>query len=380
MGLTSEIYLTKKFISKEEWLELINTISNYNGFLRKWKIIITNDRNQIRYFVKTRCSLPATINNLNSFLLKPTKEIKATKQNYTLLFLPKVGSSIIDLINYSEIRNKGTLEYLEISFLKLYEDKIKSKIRFYLNKNGVTKKYNVIFAIPTSILSADFEGNKRYFYKSSPKYLEINKILHLLITELGYNLGGLATGLGISSVVIALAAQDIAKSFLAGISIISDRPFEIGDYITVGDLSGTVEDITFRTTRIRNADDQVIVLPNSVLTDNNIINSSKRDCRRFRIVLTLELDTPLEKVTQLTENIKLALTTHPQVINETVKVFFETISADGIDLSIDLKTSALEYVDYLKFKEEINYTLLDMVNQAKIGLAYPSQSIYLKKD
>ena len=202
----------------------------------------------------------------------------------------------------------------------------------------------------------------------------------ILITELGYNLGGLATGLGISSVVIALAAQDIAKSFLAGISIISDKPFEIGDYITVGELSGTVEDITFRTTRIRNADNQVIVLPNSILTDNNIINSSKRDTRRFFTVLTLELDTPLEKVSQLTENIKLALTTHPQIINETVKVFFEKISADGIDLSIDLKTNALEYVDYLKFKEEINYTLLAMVNQAQIGLAYPSQSIYLKKD
>ena len=228
----------------------------------------------------------------------------------------------------------------------------------------------------------NFDGNDTTinFFSKVAKALIYIIAGFILITELGYNLGGLATGLGISSVVIALAAQDIAKSFLAGISIISDRPFEIGDYITVSNRSGTVEDITFRTTRIRNADDQVIVLPNSVLTDNNIINSSKRDCRRFRIVLTLELDTPLEKVTQLTENIKLALTTHPQVINETVKVFFETISADGIDLSIDLKTSALEYVDYLKFKEEINYTLLDMVNQAKIGLAYPSQSIYLKKD
>lgn len=228
----------------------------------------------------------------------------------------------------------------------------------------------------------NFDGNDTTinFFSKVAKALIYIIAGFILITELGYNLGGLATGLGISSVVIALAAQDIAKSFLAGISIISDRPFEIGDYITVGDLSGTVEDITFRTTRIRNADNQVIVLPNSVLTDNNIINSSKRDCRRLRIVLTLELDTPLEKVTQLTENIKLALTTHPQVINETVKVFFETISADGIDLSIDLKTSALEYIDYLKFKEEINYTLLDMVNQAKIGLAYPSQSIYLKKD
>ena len=228
----------------------------------------------------------------------------------------------------------------------------------------------------------NFDGNDTTinFFSKVAKALIYIIAGFILITELGYNLGGLATGLGISSVVIALAAQDIAKSFLAGISIISDRPFEIGDYITVGDLSGTVEDITFRTTRIRNADNQVIVLPNSVLIDNNIINSSKRDCRRLRIVLTLELDTPLEKVTQLTENIKLALTTHPQVINETVKVFFETISADGIDLSIDLKTSALEYIDYLKFKEEINYTLLDMVNQAKIGLAYPSQSIYLKKD
>lgn len=183
MGLTSEIYLTKNFISKEEWLELINTISNYNGFLRKWKIIITNDRNQIRYFVKTRCSLPATINNLNSFLLKPTKEIQAPIYNHTLLSLSKVGSSIIDLINYCEIRNKGTLLYLEISFLKLFENKIKSKIKFYLNKNGVIKKYNVIFSSPTSILSVDFEGNKRYFYKNSPKYLEINKILHLLNTD-----------------------------------------------------------------------------------------------------------------------------------------------------------------------------------------------------
>ncbi len=180
MGLTSEIYLTKKFVSKEEWLELIKTISNYNGIFRRWQIIITNDRNQIRYYVKTKCSLPTTINNLNSFILQPVNEIKEPKPSYTFLTLPKVGSSIIDLINYSEIRNKGTLKYLEINFLKLCEDKIKSRIKFYINRKGIIKKYNVIFAIPTCILSIDFEGNKRYFYINSPKYLEINKILHLL--------------------------------------------------------------------------------------------------------------------------------------------------------------------------------------------------------
>lgn len=182
-GVTSEIYLTKNFVAKDEWLELIKIISNYNGFLRKWKIIITNNNNQIRYYVKTRCTLPSTINNLSSFLLKKTEEIIIPKHNCSLLSIPKIGSSIIDLINYSEIKNKGNLKYLEIIFVKLYEDKIKSKVKYYLNKNGLIKQYKMILGIPTNILSIDFEGNKRYFYKSSPKYLDINKILHLLNTD-----------------------------------------------------------------------------------------------------------------------------------------------------------------------------------------------------
>lgn len=183
MEYNSEIYLTKKFVSKEEWLELMNTISNYNGTFKKWKIIITNDRNQIRYFVKTRCNLPPTINHLNSFLLKPAKDIIIPKQNYTLLAFPKLGSNTIDLINNSEIKNKGTLEYLEISFFQLYKDKRKEKVSIYLRKKTIIKKYNIIFPLPQNILSIDFENNKRYFYKASPKYLEINKILHLLNTD-----------------------------------------------------------------------------------------------------------------------------------------------------------------------------------------------------
>ena len=183
MGLTSEIYLTKKNVSKDEWLELIKTISNYNGFLRGWKIMITNDKNQISYFVETRCSLPATINNLNSFLLRNAKTVKVPKEDYTFFSLPKIGSNIIDIINNCEIKKKGMLEYLEISFLKLSEDKILSKINYYLNKNRCIKKYKVIYAIATNILAVDFDGNKRYFYKSPPKYLDINKVLHLLTTD-----------------------------------------------------------------------------------------------------------------------------------------------------------------------------------------------------
>ncbi len=202
----------------------------------------------------------------------------------------------------------------------------------------------------------------------------------IAISELGYDLSGLVAGLGISSVVIALAAQDIAKSFIAGLSIISDRPFEIGDSIEVDSYTGTVEDITFRTTRIRDSENQIIILPNSSLTTANIINGTKRKKRKYNLSLTLEINTPLEKVADLNEKIKLALNTHPDIYKDSIKVYFNTISDNGIEIIIDFYTSIIDYNSFLKFKEEINYNLLGMINQAGIELSYPSQSIYLKKE
>lgn len=181
--MTFEIYLTKNYISKEEWLHFINTVSMYNGYFKKWKIIISNDRNQIRYFVQSNCSLPSTINNLNSFLLKKVDIINLPKSNYFFYMISKFENNIIDIIDYCKIKNKGSLIYLEISFRKLYQDKLFYRSKFYLNKNTTVKVYKAFFSVPTNILSIDFNSNKRYFYKSPPKYLDIHKILHLLNSE-----------------------------------------------------------------------------------------------------------------------------------------------------------------------------------------------------
>ena len=175
-----EIYLNKKYVTKKEWGNFINVISNYNGMLRKWKIIITNDNNKIRYFIKTRCSLPSTINGLNEFLLK---KVNTNECKYNYIF-PRISfkNNIIDIINYFEIKDKGKLECVELTFIKLYEDKILSRAKYYIEKNRRIKKY-ILIGKKEDILSIDFESNKRFFYKSSPKYLDINKILHLLNTD-----------------------------------------------------------------------------------------------------------------------------------------------------------------------------------------------------
>lgn len=182
MGLASEIYLTKKEISKNDWAELIKSISHYNGIFQTWKLIITNDKNLIRYFVQSKCSLPATLNNLNSFLLKKS-EINDINYQKRKFYLTRFYDSLIDIINNTEIKNKGTVDRLEIMFRKITPNKIKSKIYIYLRKSNISYKYRILGAIPINLLSLDFEGNKRYFYKSAPKYLDINKCLHLLNSD-----------------------------------------------------------------------------------------------------------------------------------------------------------------------------------------------------
>lgn len=184
MYKTSEIYLTKNYVLKKEWEDLINVISNYNGLLKNWKIIIENNSNQLRYFIKSDCSLPATINGLNAFLMKNIENNKLYYSYLSLPFFTNTENNIIDIINYLEIKNKGTLNFIEITFKKLSKNNIKKKIVIYLTKNGNTKKYRLLLSNPTNILSVDFDNNKRYFFKSAPKYLDINKILHLLSTDI----------------------------------------------------------------------------------------------------------------------------------------------------------------------------------------------------
>lgn len=201
----------------------------------------------------------------------------------------------------------------------------------------------------------------------------------MIASEFGYNLGGLVTGLGIGSVVVALAAQDIAKSMLAGLSIFSDRPFAVGDFIEVNGISGTVENMNFRSTKIRNADNQLIIIPNSTLVSSNIVNGSQITKRRYSTILTLELNTPLDKVENLSTSIKNYLTGHEGIIQDSVNIHFSKISDNGIDLNISFYSDVLDSGSFLYLKDDINYGLLSLIINSHIELAYPSQSIYLKK-
>lgn len=201
----------------------------------------------------------------------------------------------------------------------------------------------------------------------------------MVISELGYNISGFITSLGIGGVVITLAAQDTAKSLIGGALIIIDKPFKVGDYIKVGTYEGTVEEITFRSTNIRTLDNSVLHIPNSEMSISAIINYSEMEKRRYFSRLTLELNTRLEKVETTKIKIEQMLQNREDIIKDSIIVKFDNISANGIDLMIVGYVKETNYTKYLEIKEQINYEIMAILQNEGVELAYNTQTVYVKK-
>lgn len=202
--------------------------------------------------------------------------------------------------------------------------------------------------------------------------------IFLVITELGYNLNGLIAGLGLGGVIVTLAAQDTAKNIFAGLTIFLDKPFVVGDWIQVAEYEGTVEDITFRCTRVRTFENSLVNIPNSILANSSIINWSRMEKRRYKMNLCLELNTPLEKIEQLEKKIYNILQEHEEVIDDSIIVRVNEITDNGINILVYGYTNSVSYATFLEEKEAINYKILQLLKKENIELAYNTQTIYIK--
>lgn len=200
----------------------------------------------------------------------------------------------------------------------------------------------------------------------------------MVITELGFNLNGLVAGLGIGSIVITFAAQDTAKNLFGGLVIFLDKPFIVGDWIEFDKYEGTIEDITFRSTRLRTFENSVVNIPNAVLANGSITNWSRMEKRRNKVNLCLELDTPLEKVQQVQQRIKEMLKKHDDVIDDTIIVRFDNITDNGINLLVCSYTNSVDYASFLEEKEKINLKIMQILKEENVELAYDTKTVFLK--
>lgn len=201
----------------------------------------------------------------------------------------------------------------------------------------------------------------------------------IIIAELGYDINGLIAGLGVGGLAISLAAQDTLKNLIGGIVVIFDRPFIVGDWIETPTIEGIVEDITFRSTRIRTFKDSIITVPNSTISNEMIINWSRMNKRRITMDLLATFDTPLKNICNAINKIEAMLLEHENVHNSPIYVHFNEIKDDGQNIHVYFYIDRTDFASYLSIKENVNYKVMQILNQEKVDLAYATQTVYLKK-
>ena len=253
-------------------------------------------------------------------------------------------------------------------------------------------KSALIIFITNVINSTIFVKNSKFFMKRNKGRSEsvsnficklariiawVIAIYIILVVILGFTqINGLITGLGIGTVVISLAAQDTVKSMFSGVSILSEKPFVIGDWIEVGEHSGTVIDISFRNTRIRGIDNAIVTIPNSVITSEYVVNWNKLKSRRYDCDLNLVMkDTNSEKIKNIIKELKVVISSKDYVQRDTLYVGFNGISDYSYKIKIFVYVTETNYIKYLKVEEDLNCEIINVLAKENVEIAYPTQTI-----
>jgi MscS family membrane protein len=204
--------------------------------------------------------------------------------------------------------------------------------------------------------------------------------IFLILGILGFNLTTPLAGLGIGGIAIAFAAQKTLENLFGGVSILGDEVIRIGDTCRFGDRVGTVEDISLRSTRIRTPDRTELFIPNGSLATMNVENLSRRDKILFNTKLGLRYETSPDQMRYVIAQVRRLLYEHPMVETEGARNRFIAFDESALTLEIFSYVLTRDYGEFLAIREDILLRIMDIVNAAGTGFAFPSQTVYLGRD
>lgn len=193
----------------------------------------------------------------------------------------------------------------------------------------------------------------------------------------------LIAGLGLFGVAIALGAQDLFKNLIAGLFVIGERRFHKGDWVLVeGTVEGTVEDIGFRTTKIRRFDKAPVYIPNAVLSENAVTNFSEMTHRRIKWIIGVEYNTSHDQLRKIRDQIEDYITDNPDFAaasDVSTFVRIDSFNDGSIDILLYCFTNTTDWGEWLEVKETLALEIKKIVEGAGTGFAFPSRSLYLEK-
>ncbi len=201
-----------------------------------------------------------------------------------------------------------------------------------------------------------------------------------ILQDWGINVSAFIASLGIGGLAFALAAKDTAANLFGGLTILADQSLKIGDWVKVGSVEGTVEDIGLRTTKIRTFEKSLIVMPNQTIANSPIENFSRRGQRRIKLRIGVTYDTPRETLQKIVKDITDMLKSHPKIAqDQTLLVRFDEFGDSALGIFIYTFVGSAVWSEYLEVKEDVYLKIMQIVENNKAEFAFPSQSIYIEK-
>ncbi|WP_353893209.1 mechanosensitive ion channel family protein [Proteinivorax hydrogeniformans] len=202
--------------------------------------------------------------------------------------------------------------------------------------------------------------------------------ISIIAQEWGYDVNGFVAGLGIGGLAFALAAQDSLANIFGGVVIIMDKPFSIDDWIKTPSVEGVVEDITFRSTKVRTFAQALVTVPNSVLANEAVTNWTKMGRRQITFKLGVTYTTPKEKLNKCVVLIRQMLKSHPEVHPETIFVNFDGFNNSSLDIFLYFFTNTTDWGEFLAVKEDVNFKVMEILEKENVSVAFPSRSVYFE--
>lgn len=218
-----------------------------------------------------------------------------------------------------------------------------------------------------------------------PFAVEVVKIVIIIMSGLiivsnvfDLNIGSLVAGLGIGGLAIALAAKESLENLFGSFTIFFDKPFVVGDLVTVAGVTGVVEKVGFRSTRVRTLEKSYVTIPNKKMIDAELDNLSLRTFRRVKFNVGLTYGTKHEVMKTIVDKIQQLIDGHERT-NDEGQVRFMDFGSSSLDIMVLYYVDTMDWGVYLEVKEEINYKIMEIVEKAGSDFAFPTQTVHVSK-
>lgn len=199
-----------------------------------------------------------------------------------------------------------------------------------------------------------------------------------ILDNLDFNVTAFIAGLSIGGLAFALAAQDTIKNFFGSLMIFIDKPFQIGDWITSGEIDGTVEEVGFRSTRIRTFRNSVTYVPNGKLADWVVDNHGLRQYRRFYTRLALTYDTPPQLIELFVDGLKKLVQQHPKTRKDYYEVHLNDLGAHSLDVMFYVFFAVPSWSEELRARHELLIQIMELADTLEIRFAFPTQTLHME--